>query len=147
MGLEEEVMVHTGRKNKYENSTITGLSKSVSPNILILCKEKLLDTKSSILNRIRDNYSDYRTRDRSGDETDQALNVLAEDQFLTTQERMRKQLLDIEVALAKIDQGLYGVCEETEELIETERLLAIPWTRLSVEGAEIREELSKRYAK
>jgi len=142
-------MVHDNNKNKIENTFAENKSanKNLTPNILILCKEKLLETKSLILNRIRENYSDYRTRDRSGDETDQALNILAEDQFLSTQERMRKQLLDIEVALAKMDQGVYGICEETEEKIETERLLAIPWTRLSVEGAEIREEMSKRYAK
>ncbi len=119
----------------------------LSPATLLICKEKLLTTKSNILNRIRDNYRDFQTRDRGGDEIDQAVDSLAEGQFLTLQEKLRAQLLDIEVALAKIERGVYGLCEETEEPIERERLLAIPWTRLSVEGAEIREDLSKRYAK
>lgn len=119
----------------------------LSKKILTLCKEKLLESKASILNRIRSNHSEFHSRDRSGDETDQAVNVLAEDQFLNIQERLRIQLLEIEVALAKIERGIYGICEETEEPIEIERLLAIPWTRLSVEGAEIRDDLSKRYAK
>jgi DnaK suppressor protein len=48
-------------------------------------------------------------------------------------------LIEIEFALARIENGQYGVCEETEEFIEHERLLAIPWTRFSIEGAEIRE--------
>lgn len=120
---------------------------ALTSKVLSVCKEKLLTTKASLLNRIRENYTDYHTRDRGGDEADQAVSILAEDQFLTIQERLRAQLLEIEVALAKIERGRYGICEETEELIETERLLAIPWTRLSVEGAEIREDLSKRYAK
>jgi DnaK suppressor protein len=119
----------------------------LSRKILTVCKEKLLEEKASILNRIRSNHRDFHSRDRSGDETDQAVNVLAEDHFLTTQDRLRFQLLEIEVALAKIERGLYGICEETEEPIEIERLLAIPWTRLSVEGAEIRDDMSKRYAK
>lgn len=120
----------------------------VSEKIILACKETLLKTKANILNRIRDNYSEYHSRDKAGgDETDQAVNLLAEDQFLTTQERLRSQLLDIEIALSKIDRGIYGLCEETEEPIEIERLLALPWTRLSIEGAEIREDLSKRYAK
>lgn len=119
----------------------------MNPKIIQACKEKLIEKKAEILNRVRQNYSDYSSRDRGGDETDQALDVLAEDQFLTTQERLREQLLDVEIALAKIQKGVYGVCEETEELIEPDRLLAIPWTRLSIEGAEIREDLSKRYAK
>ena len=33
------------------------------------------------------------------------------------------------------------------EAIEVERLRALPWTRLSIEGAEIRESLTKRFAK
>ena len=45
------------------------------------------------------------------------------------------------------DAELFGICEETEEVIEPERLRAIPWTRLSIEGAEIRESVNKRYAR
>jgi DnaK suppressor protein len=119
----------------------------ITQSLVKVCKERLLTTKANILNRIRENYVDYQSRDRGGDETDQAVNNLAEGQFLTMQDKLRAQLLDIEIALAKIERGSYGVCEETEEPIESERLLAIPWTRLSVEGAEIREDLSKRYAK
>jgi DnaK suppressor protein len=120
---------------------------AVTSKIVKVCHEKLLQTKADILNRIRECHKEYQMRDRGGDESDLAVDVLAEDQFLTTQERLRKQLLEIEIALAKIEQGVYGVCEETDEPIEAARLLAIPWTRLSVEGAEIREDLSKRYAK
>ena len=45
-----------------------------------------------------------------------------------------------------MEQGIFGICEETEEQIEIERLLALPWTRLSIEGAEIREAVRKRFA-
>jgi DnaK suppressor protein len=127
--------------------TLGALMGAVSERVLKQCKTKLLEKKAEILNRVRENHRDYHSRDRGGDESDQAVDALAEEQFLTTQERMRAQLLDIEIALAKIEQGAYGVCEETEEIIEEKRLLAIPWTRLSIEGAEIREDLSKRYAK
>jgi DnaK suppressor protein len=121
--------------------------KPISTKVLNACKEKLITLKAELLNRMRSNHLEFRSRDRGGDETDQAVDNLAEGQFLTNQERLRGQLLEIEIALAKIERGVYGICEETEEQIETERLLAIPWTRLSVEGAEIREDLSKRYAK
>ena len=60
---------------------------------------------------------------------------------------MRNQLLEIEMALARIEQGTFGFCEETEEPIESERLLAIPWTRLSIEGAEMREAVGRKYAR
>jgi DnaK suppressor protein len=123
------------------------MSSKQKENIINVCKTRLLEAKANILNRVRENHSEYNSRERGGDEGDLAVHILAEDQFLTTQERLRTQLLEIEVALSKIARGVYGICEETEEPIEIERLLAIPWTRLSVEGAEIRDAMSKRYAK
>lgn len=118
-----------------------------SETVVRLCREKLIQLKADLMNRLRDSFDDYRSRDRVGDETDQAVEMLAEGHFLESQTRLRNQLFEIELALGKIEVGVYGVCEETDEPIEEERLLAIPWTRLSVEGAEIREDLSKRFAK
>jgi DnaK suppressor protein len=85
--------------------------------------------------------------EKGGDEADQTMRVLAEVEALSMHERLRNQLLEIDYALVRIENGSYGVCEETEELIEPERLTAIPWTRLSIEGAEIRESITKRYAR
>ncbi len=75
------------------------------------------------------------------------MRALAESEFLSMHERLRKQLMEIELALGRIEKGSYGVCEETDEPIEADRLLAIPWTRLSIEGAEIRESIRRRYAR
>ena len=113
------------------------------------CKEKLVETKSEILNRVKEAKEKlYVNNDdsRGGDEGDQTLRALAEVEFLSMNERMRKQLMEVEMALSRIEVGTYGICEETEEPIEEERLLAIPWTRLSIEGAEIRESMAKKYA-
>jgi DnaK suppressor protein len=111
------------------------------------CKRKLLESKAELLNRVKDTRKDLHFEDKGGDEADQTVRVLAESETLTLHERIRTQLLDIELALARIEAGTYGICEETEESIEPERLLAIPWTRLSIEGAEIRESMQKRYAR
>ena len=118
-----------------------------SNTVVRLCREKLVHLKADLMNRLRSSFEDYRARDRVGDETDQAVEMLAEGSFLEAQTRLRNQLFEIELALGKMEVGVYGICEETDELIEEERLLAIPWTRLSIEGAEIREDLSKRFAK
>ena len=67
--------------------------------------------------------------------------------MLNLNDRLRSQLYEIESALGRIENGSFGMCEETEEIIEVERLRAIPWTRLSIEGAEIRESVNKRYAR
>ncbi|MES2964189.1 MAG: TraR/DksA family transcriptional regulator [Bdellovibrionota bacterium] len=111
------------------------------------CKRRLLEAKMDLLNRVRDTRRDLTFEDKGGDEADQTVRILAEAEILTLNERLRSQLLEIELALSRIESGAYGVCEETEEMIEKDRLLAIPWTRLSIEGAEIRESVKKRYAR
>ena len=113
---------------------------SLSTETINICKEKLITLKKDLLNRTRDLRNAFVSNDKSsGDEIDQAVAFLAEHNFLVAQERVRVQLMEIEFALARIEQGVFGFCEETQEPIEVERLLTIPYTRLSIEGAELRE--------
>lgn len=110
------------------------------------CRGKLLNTKEEILNRVQEVRKDLYFEDKGGDEADQTARILNEKEILTLHDRLRQQLFEIEQALSRIEQGSFGICEETEETIEPERLRAIPWTRLSIEGAELRESMKKRYA-
>jgi len=119
----------------------------ITPELIQECRMKLLNTKADLLNQARDVRNDLNSDDKGGDEADQTVRVLAEAEFLSRHERLRSQLLEIEAALGRIENGSFGVCEETEEAIEPERLRAIPWTRLSIEGAEIRESMNKRFAR
>lgn len=113
------------------------------------CRKKLLLKRAEVHNRFQSARLQFIESDRraSGDEIDQTVQALEEHTFLVNQDRLRAQLLEIEMALSRIENGLYGVCEETQEPIETERLLALPWTTLSLEGAEIREAMTKKYAR
>ena len=61
-------------------------------------------------------------------------------------EKALRQLTEVRAALARIREGNYGLCEETGEEIQEKRLLAIPWTRYSVEGAELVERHNKKYS-
>ena len=119
----------------------------ISESLLKECKSKLLQAKMELLNRAKESRGDFTFDEKGGDEADQTVRVLAEAEMLSQHERLRNQLLEIESALGRIQNGTYGVCEETEEAIEPERLRAIPWTRLSIEGAEIRESMNKRFAR
>lgn len=123
------------------------MNNFVTETIIMECRKKLLLQKQEILNRFRTAQKEYTHTEKSGDEADQSVAHIAEHSFLVSQERMRNQLLEVEMALARIESGTFGVCEETEEPIETDRLLAIPWTRLSIEGAELREAVSRRFAR
>ena len=112
------------------------------------CRARLVEMKMDLLNRSRSALREYEQRDRGGsDEGDMTMSILAENDFLSSQSLAKERLLDIETALARIERGNYGVCEETDEPIEIDRLRALPWTRLSIEGAELRESLQKRFGR
>jgi len=125
------------------------VSKTGLSNALIeKCKAKLLKMKADCLNRAKQAAQNFNQIDKStGDEIDQSSAHQEEHAFLVNQTRLKSQLLEIEFALSRIEQGFYGVCEETMEPIEEERLLAIPYTRLSIEGAEIRESTTRKFAR
>lgn len=123
------------------------VSGEINRDLLEECKKLLLTAKEDILNRVKSTKESLNVADeKGGDEGDQTVRALAESEMLGMHDRLRRQLLEVEYALGRIDSGTFGYCEETEEPIESERLKAIPWTRLSIEGAEIRESLKKRFA-
>ena len=62
---------------------------------------------------------------------------------LRTRDRERKLLRKIESALARIDEGNYGYCDETGEEIGLKRLEARPVAQLCLEAQE-RRELAER---
>lgn len=123
------------------------LTRELTPILIQECREKLLINKMDLMNRIKDTRGKLDQFERGGDEADQTMRILAEQEMLNLTDRLRHQLLEIESALGRIENGSFGFCEETEEPIEVERLKALPWTRLSIEGAEIRESMTKRFAK
>ena len=113
------------------------------------CREKLLKKKTELMNRVIESCGELSgfVEHGSGDEGDQAVRVLKEEEFLNMQERFNRQLDEIERALGRIEDGSYGICEVTGDQIEPERLKTIPWTSCSVEGAEIKESMHKKYAR
>lgn len=64
---------------------------------------------------------------------------------LRTRDRERKLLKKIDGALARIEDGSYGFCEETGEPIGIPRLLARPTATLSLEAQQRRELRQKLY--
>jgi DnaK suppressor protein len=76
--------------------------------------------------------------DRASVETDRALE-------LRTRDRARKLIAKIDQALARIEAGTYGFCEETGELIGLKRLEARPIATLSIEAQERHERMERVY--
>ncbi len=59
-------------------------------------------------------------------------------------ERQQKYIKQIEQALQRIEEGVYGICKVTGELIPLERLEEVPVAKYSVEGKEILDNKKRR---
>jgi DnaK suppressor protein len=64
---------------------------------------------------------------------------------LRTRDRERKLISKIDAALARLDSGTYGYCEETEEPIGIRRLEARPIATLSIEAQERHERMERTH--
>ena len=62
---------------------------------------------------------------------------------LRTRDRERKLIIKIDQALQRVDDGLYGFCEDTGDPIGIKRLEARPIATLCIEAQERHERLEK----
>jgi DnaK suppressor protein len=112
----------------------------------VFFRRKLLQWKEEILRESREtiaalqaeneNHADI--ADRASSETDRAIELRARD-------RQRKLISKIDAALARMDDGTYGYCEETGEPISLKRLAARPIATLSIEAQERHERRERVY--
>ena len=113
----------------------------MSPRQLDYFKQKLLEWRSSLLKEGDTTLAELRhdSHHEVGDEADRANREAAQALELRTRDRYRKLLGKINAALARIDDGSYGWCEDTGEPIGLARLEVRPVTTLSVDAQERRE--------
>ena len=107
--------------------------------------EKLINKKSEVQNRPNASKQALSLlgNEKGGDQADQVNRLQEETQYTGRIQRDNHLLEQIVMALARMESGEYGICEKTKETIELNRLHSIPWTTLSIEGAEIEE--SEKY--
>ena len=106
---------------------------------LLAWREDILkEAKETLLHLQEENQNHPDLADRASSETDRAIELRARD-------RQRKLISKIDEALARIDDGTYGYCEETGEPISLRRLEARPIATLSVEAQERHERRERVY--
>jgi len=97
--------------------------------ILLDLRERLLAQMSGLAKESAEQMAGYSLHmaDSGTDNFDRdfALSLLSSDQ---------DAIYEIEEALKRIERGTYGVCEITSKPIPKDRLMAIPWTRFTVEA-------------
>ena len=118
----------------------------MNPVMLEYFRQKLLNWKKSLISQSKDTLDDLKQGglnqpdqiDRASLETDKALE-------LRTRDRARKLISKIDEAIKRIEDGVYGYCEETGEPIGVERLEVRPVATLSIEAQERHERMEKTY--
>jgi len=107
--------------------------------ILFAWKVELMQEVDRTVHHMQDEASNFPDpNDRATQESEFGLE-------LRTRDRERKLLKKIDQALARIDDGAYGFCEETGEEIGLKRLEARPVATLCVEAQERREVAERQF--
>jgi len=104
----------------------------------------LLELRDHVTNELEIHTADTlkrSSRDDSGDLSgygqhmaDAGTDTFDRDFALSLVSNEQEALYEIEEAIQRIFDGQYGICEHTGEPIAKERLLAVPFTRYSLEG-------------
>ena len=106
---------------------------------LIAWKEDILRESRETLQTLQEeNQNHPDLADRASSETDRAIELRARD-------RQRKLIAKIDAALERVEDKVYGYCEETGEPISLKRLEARPIATLSLEAQERHERRERVY--
>lgn len=120
-------------------------SEYMSPAQLDFFRRKLKDLESELRTNAGETTEHLRETVLVPDPADRATIEEEHALELRTRDRERKLIKKVQQALARIDSGEYGFCEETGEPIGLQRLLARPTATLSVEAQQRREMRQKQY--
>lgn len=110
-------------------------------------RRRLMEWREEIASQTRDTV-EYLQGERVNhpDPTDIATYNADRQLELRTKDRLRKLVRKIDKAIARIDDGTYGYCEETGDPIRVGRLIARPIATLSLEAQELHERGEKMRA-
>ena len=124
--------------------------KSLPKKDLDLYKKLLLQLRMKIAGDLQSIEGDTLSGNQAGsggelsDVSDMATDNYDRELNIGLASNEQQILNDIDVALKRIEDGTYGICEIYGTPIPSKRLLAMPYTRLSVKAQE-EEEKNKRH--
>jgi len=109
-------------------------------------KERLMQQKQDIIESLKETSENLQNQDREADDNDRA--SLEEERWLELRirEREAKLLSKIDEALARIEDGSYGYCEDTGDEIGLERILVRPTATLSIDAKQRRESIERGFS-
>jgi DnaK suppressor protein len=98
-------------------------------------QRQLSEERDALLARFARQRSEIIVDREPDDECAEANRNLARHLILSTLDRERRTLTEIEVALKRLEAGEYGVCDSCGSSISVARLTALPWTRFCIDCA------------
>ena len=99
-------------------------------------EKELVSKRDEIRGRLADQLADVVIEREPDDEGAEANHNLDKHLILSSLDRDRSLLNEIELALKRIRAGGYGMCDICSVTIPDARLRALPWARLCVPCAE-----------
>jgi DnaK suppressor protein len=114
-------------------------------NKVLSIKKKLEKQRADLLSEAEQTLSAKITTEKESypDPTDQAVAELDSSFTLRLRGREQKLLKKIDEALARIEEGTYGICESCGNQINIKRLEARPVTTLCIDCKTMQEEEEK----
>lgn len=139
--MNPELMTENDILNMSDDDYMNDAQLAFFKHRLMVLEDEMVDNAKKTTQAFQEQDTNYIAdpSDRATIEEEYALE-------LRTRDRERKLLQKIRSALALIENGDYGYCEDTGEPIGIKRLLARPTASLSVEAQERCEKLQKHFA-
>ena len=105
-------------------------------------RDKLLDRREGLVGQVQaaEAYSRERDAEATQDPADMAANAYTKELLMSMSTNDRQLLDSIDAALARIQQGEYGYCDNCGEAIHEKRLEALPWAQHCVDCQELNEK-------
>jgi RNA polymerase-binding transcription factor DksA len=140
-------MANTGSENDMLNTTKGRYSKEELEEFrqIILEKLKKAHADLTLLTEAFTNHNEHDTNDTSPTfkVLEEGYNVLSKEENSKLAARQQKFIANLENALIRIENGSYGICRVTGNLISKERLRSVPHATLSIE-AKLQQNQQRR---
>ena len=109
-------------------------------------RQMLLNWRSGLIQEAGETLNNLNSRNlQQPDMADRASLETHHQLELRTRDRERKLIIKIDEALARIENGSYGFCQDTDEPIGLKRLMARPIAVLSLEAQERHERQERTH--
>ena len=95
-------------------------------------KERVQELIHQIKGELSDGRADQELADYDQHPADSGSDTFEREKDLSILEQLENEVVEVEAALARVDEGTYGIDERTGEPISPDRLEAMPTARTNV---------------